>query len=117
MKTAYHFFMRHAGYSYNPSIQTPLQGRIECSKLLAKAERWALLAGYSFEWSVDPDIDSSHWSDDPVISLCWECVMRDEAGEVVQSLHGIDFGLDGSPWGDPYRRVVEAELACEEMSK
>ena len=25
------------------------------------------------------------------------------------------FGRDGSPWGDPYRRVVEAELAGQHL--
>lgn len=34
---------------------------------------------------------------------------------VCQSLHGIDFGRDGSPAQDSYGRVVEAELADEEL--
>lgn len=116
MKTPYHFFMRHAGYSYNPATQTPLQGRIECSKMLARAERWASDYGFSFEWSIDPEIDSSDWSDEADPWQCWCCVMRDQNGTSLQSLCGIDFGRDGRPWGDPYRRVVEAELACEEYA-
>jgi hypothetical protein len=45
----------------------------------------------------------------------WVCCMFDENGELVQSLGGVDFGRDVEPWGPPYRRVVEAELALEEM--
>ena len=26
----------------------------------------------------------------------------------------VDFGRDGKPWGDLYRRVVQADLALEE---
>lgn len=114
----YHFFMRHAGYSYNPATQTPMQGRIECSKQLAQAAKKAFDGGFSFEWSIDPAIDSSSFCEEneEPWSL-WECCMRSPEGLAVQSLHGIDFGRDGSPWSDPYRRVVEAELACEEFAK
>jgi hypothetical protein len=42
--------------------------------------------------------------------------MRDKAGKVVQSLGGVDFGRDGDPWGQPYARVVEAELALEQRA-
>jgi hypothetical protein len=42
--------------------------------------------------------------------------MVDEDGKIVQSLCFIDFGRDGSPWGDSYKRVVEAELALEQIS-
>ena len=109
MQTAYHFFLKHAGYSYNPATETRAQGRRNTARMLAAAEKSA--AGCSFEWSIDPDIDSSEWSDDPEPWQTWQCIMRDESGRVVNSLHGIDFGRDGEPWGDPYRRVVEAELA------
>lgn len=116
--TPYHFFLSHAGYSYDPKTQTPMQGRIECAKLLADAERKAREAGCSFHWDIDPTITSRDWCSrgqsgyrDPWETWC--CRMRDPQGDIVATLGGIDFGRDGSPWGDPYRRVVEAELACE----
>lgn len=114
MKTPYHFFLRHAGYSYNPSTQTPLQGRIGGAKRLAHAEKAAMVAGCSFEWSIDPASSSLDFSDECPPWDQWQCVMRDCLGRIVQSLHGIDCGRGGGPWGDPYRRVVQAELAIEE---
>lgn len=117
-KTAYHFFMAQAGYSYDPKTETPMQGRIRCAKSLAYNEQRARNAGASFDWSVDPDITSADWveahqdgASDPWQT--WQCVARDAQGKVFASLHGIDFGRDGDPWSNPYRRVVEAELACE----
>lgn len=110
--TPYAFFRKHAGYSHNPATETEAQGRARCACNLAAAERYAGDVGLSFEWSVD-DIDSSEWSDDPEPWAQWACVCRDMSGAVVASLGGIDFGRDGEPWGDPYRRVIEAELAAE----
>lgn len=113
MKSPYHFFLAHAGYSYDPRTETPMQGRIRCAQTLAYAERCALNSGCSFEWSIDPDITSREWTNEAPAWSTWRCVARDAEGKVFASLHGIDFGRDGEPWGDPYRRVVEAELACE----
>ena len=63
---SYQFFLKHAGYSYNPKTETLMQGRIRSARALAKAEREA---------------------------------------------------RDGEPWGDPYRRIVEAELAIEALQQ
>lgn len=112
-QTAYHFFLAHAAYSYNPQIETPMQGRIRCAQQLASAERRASVAGVSFEWSIDPDYNSSEWTDELPVWATWQCLARRADGSVFASLSGIDFGRDNEPWGDPYRRVVEAELACE----
>lgn len=117
MKSPYRFFMQHTAISYNPETETPLQGRVRCAVRLADAERWASSQGMSFEWSIDPFTDSSDWDESPEPWQAWQCVMRDMGGAVVQTLNAIDFGREGSPWGDPYRRVVQAELACEVMSK
>ena len=110
--SAYHFFLKHAGYSYDPKAETASQGRIRCAQSLARAEFTARELGYSFEWSVD-DTDSSEWSDETPAWAQWVCVMRDQNGKIESSLGGVDFGRDGDPWGNPYRRVVEAELALE----
>lgn len=117
---AYHFFMAHAGYSYDPKTETPMQGRMRCAKELAYHEQRACEAGASFLWEPDPEITSANWINDNEDGgrnnapwSTWLCVARDANGEIFASLGGIDFGRDGSPWSDPYRRVVEAELACE----
>lgn len=112
-QTPYQFFLSHAGYSYAPATETPLQGRRRCAKALAYAEQRASDAGATFEWLVDPYCTSAEWSDEEPPYAQWECIARDANGNVFASLCGIDFGRDGEPWGDPYQRVVEAELACE----
>ena len=118
--SAYHFFLANAGYSYDPKTETPLQGRQRCAKTLAHAEKRARERGCSFHWEIDGDITSAEWiapdqdggrRRDPWDT--WACVARDDTGAVFASLCGIDFGRDGTPWGSTYRRVVEAELACE----
>ena len=120
--TAYHFFLKHAGFSYGNG-ETKLQGRQRCAKQLSKVERAAHEAGFTFEWSIDPHSTSADWIDnnedggrnrDPWQT--WQCCMRNADGRIVNSLHSIDFGRDGRPWGDPYRRVVEAELSIDGMT-
>lgn len=110
------FFFDNAGYSYDPKTETQEQGRERCARALARAEAWALENDYSFEWSVDPFSNSSDFRDDCPPYALWECAMRDEKGRLVQSIGGVDFGL-GEPWGDPYRRVSEAELALEQFAE
>lgn len=109
------FFFDRAGWSYGPG-ETPQAGRMRCAVELAAAESRARQEGCSFQWEIDPDIDSREFSNRRPYYALWQCLMRDASGEVVQSLHGIDFGRDKEPWGDPYRRVVEAELAAEHFA-
>jgi len=111
-QTPYAFFYKHAGYSWS-GTETRVQGKRRCAHMLADAEKAARDAGCSFEWSIDPYMDSSEWSDERPAWQVWDCLMRDASGRVVGSLGGIDFGRDGQPWGDSYKRVVEAELALE----
>ncbi len=111
--TAYHFFLTNAGYCYDKATETPMQGRIRCAKSLAYNEARAKETNCSFAWEIDQDIDSSEWSDETPAWHTWNCIARDSDGKVFASLCGIDFGRDGEPWNKPYRRVVEAELACE----
>ena len=124
----YHFFLKHAGSSYNPETETKQQGAVRGARALAKAERLARQRGYCFQWSIDPCIDSSDWIDDNEDGgrdnapwRVWQCALHGEGatfqGTVGASLHGIDFGRDGEPWADPYRRVVEAELAQEALDR
>ncbi len=104
--TPYHFFLKWAGYSYDPKTETPFQGRQKCAKQLAQAERYARDRGATFTWTRDYHGLPNRRK--------WGCIARDCTGNVFASLWGIDFKGKGTPWdGDPYRRVVEAELACE----
>jgi hypothetical protein len=116
------FFYEHAGYSYDPAKETADQGRERCARELAKAEAYARRAGIEFSWEVDRDCLSSDWLDpsedggrDNSPWYTWICTAYDESGSAMASLGGVDFGRDGSPHGDPYGRVVEAELAAECM--
>lgn len=113
-KTPYKFFFDNAGYSYDPKKETELQGRRRCAKAYAEAEARAIAEQVDFEWIVDPGVDSSEFSDEKPAWKLWGCMMR-RNGRVCQSLWGIDFGRNGEPWNDTYKRVVEAELACEEF--
>lgn len=110
------FFFKHAGYSYDPRTETKEQGRIRCAMNLAACEGIARNAGVSFEWAEDPDADSREFAPKKSRYALWCCVARDCNGLPVASLGAIDFGPDGTPWGDNYRRVVEAELACEHVN-
>lgn len=111
--TPFQFFLQFAGWSYDPKTETKLQGRQRSAQLLANAERSASDAGCSFAWEIDQYGSPRDWNPDVEHYPVWECIMRDGAGEIVGALCGIDFGPDCSPWGDTYRRVVEAELAAE----
>lgn len=110
------FFYDHAGYSYDPTCETPEQGRVRCAEALALAEQKASAAGVSFYWSHDLDIDSSDFISGESAYPLWECVARRLDGTIIASLGGVDFGENGEPWGEPYRRVVEAELAQDTVS-
>lgn len=106
------FFWENGGYGYSQN-QTPEEGRKACAITLADAARKAFDNNYSFEWEQD-DITNQDFEDsEGGPYYLWCCICRDDTGKVLASLCGIDFGRDKSPWGEPYRRVVEAELALE----
>jgi len=111
----YHFFLKYAGVSYNPATETEQQGQVRGARALARAERRARQQGYGYQWSIDQFSDSSEWSIERPAWDQWVCILFDSDGSMRNSLGGIDFGRDGEPRGDPYRRVVEAELALETL--
>lgn len=111
------FFFEHAGYSHTPLTETPEQGRTRCALNLAACEGIARNAGYSYQWEVDTEIDSSSFSDESPAWPLWQCLMFDCHGNVVQALGGVDFGPKGGPAGSDYRRVCEAELASQECDE
>ena len=90
---------------------------------LALAEVRAKLLCYAFTWTFDAHADSRDIDDDrpysdvyPCYPL-WCCIMRDPSGVAVSELFSIDLGRDGSPWGNPLRRVIEAEIALLDLPK
>lgn len=115
MQTPYQFFLANAGYGRGPN-ESEKQARMRCARELAKAERKAAAGGFTYVWSVDPLSDSSDFEDSGDPWQLWQVCMLNSDGRIVASLHGIDFGRDGSPWGDNYRRVVEAEIACDGLT-
>jgi hypothetical protein len=96
----------------DPNAHHYISSRARCAVQLAQAEEKSRQGGYSFEWQIDPDVTAADWSDDMDHST-WFCTMYNDEGEHVSSRGGIDFGPSGSPYGDNYRRVIEAELASE----
>jgi len=108
------FFFEYDGYSRN-SDESEFQGRTRCARASADAERRGREAGLSFRWEIDREIDSSTFSDEKPAWQLWICVAYDAKGNVVESLCGIDFGRDGSPYSSHYRRCVEAGLAAEAL--
>jgi len=109
------FFYRFAGYGYDPAKETKRQGRLRGARHLAEAEKWAQAECVGFEWQIDTDSNSASFSKKRPTWSLWSCFMRGN-GECRASLHAIDFGRDGEPWGQPYKRVVEAELALDAMN-
>lgn len=114
-QSAYFFFLRNAGYSYDPKTQTPQQGRSETARKLAKAERDARALGYTFQWADDwgigshvKEFGSESYPTEP--TTCEICIMRNDGGTIVQTLGCVD---DATQEG---RRVIEAQLAMEELA-
>jgi hypothetical protein len=127
---AFQFMMTHAGYSHRTG-EPAKQGRVRCALELARAEYVLCRSAASVKWEVDCDADLS-WLDqtDAEMGEGFEAfaaerrvehergdmammgaILRDADGEIVSSLWGIELPRDW--YADPYRRVIEAELACE----
>lgn len=107
------FFYDNAGYSYDPKTQTWEEGRIECAKHLAAVENHVKQSRIRFEWRVDQLCDSSEFSDEKPYYSLYECTAL-KNGKGIGSLGGIDFGRGNTYRSQPYKRVVEAEIACED---
>lgn len=114
INTAVLFFETHAGTSYMPGKETKEQGQRRSALALARAEKIAQRKGFYAQWIID-NLDSSEWSDERPAWRQYVCLLFNAHKECIGSLCGIDFGRNGSPLGDPYARVIEAELALEAM--
>jgi len=111
-QAAFLFFLRNAGTSYDPQTQTKRQGQYAGARRLAKAERDARALGYTFDWQQDWSVDHQKEYDcypNGGPETCEFCLMLSPEGNVVQSLGCIDDATK------EYRRVVEAELALEQL--
>src|SRR5262245_25604914 len=127
-RTAYHFFYKHAGYSYGAG-ETRRQGRIRSAQAYAAAEKWAESdPTLVFVWLDDPDCteDSFEFEEDKrhvreygavgcvLYRQCPEHGTDCKHAEHLASLWGITESLNNAE-RDAHRRVVQAELALEAM--
>lgn len=117
------FFYDHAGFSYNPETETHTSGKARGAVQLAAAEKWGKLHGWTVEWNIDPDADTTP-TDEYFVSGAphWYALLRNKDDEIIGSLGSVDLGYaDGSetgpkdPANDPYARVVAAELMMEAL--
>lgn len=116
-QAAYLFFLKHAGYSYDPKTETPKAGRSRCARQLAKAERDARALGYTFEWDDDPDGYDSQARKEGV-QTCESCVCLDGEDPADGDRNRHVLASLGGIWDATreYQRVVEAELALEALA-
>lgn len=106
------FFYEHAGPSYNPTSESPEEGRMRTALDLAQAESWAERKGIECEWVEDWEVldhvrEYDGYDHEP--ETCEVAVLKSRKGHVLASLGCIDDATDD------YRRVVQAELALEAM--
>lgn len=111
------FFYAHAGYSYNPKIETGEQGRIRGARELAAAEAHGKAQGWWTELRRDSDV----MEDDvdtvgrvargEIINLC--VILHNSDNEIIGVLGGVTVKDES----DPYLRVVAADLMCEYTMK
>jgi hypothetical protein len=107
------FFYEHAPYSVRPG-EDEISARIRSAAALARAEAIAKGRGATVAWEED-DLAwlTESWracGDDH--GQAWGAVLRDAEGTALGSLWGITFESH-EPAGEPYARVVAAELADE----
>jgi hypothetical protein len=99
------FFLEHAGYCEPP-------GRVACALVLARAEARAEALGLSVVWDDEQDA----WEGDcpaPPVHACAHVPDPDPRRFAYLASLGSIALLS---WRDPYKRVVEAELAQEALA-
>jgi hypothetical protein len=130
LTTDQRFFYDNAGWSYNPETETEEEGRINCAVALDAAESQGLAAGLYVRWSIDEGASSADFREDTEDGSTYKdpwplwtaAVYGPEESEevarpsVLESLGGVDFGRDGSPYGDDYARVIRAELFSQVLA-
>jgi hypothetical protein len=106
------FFYDNAGYSYNPARETYEQGRIRGAMKLARAENKFLRGPYFVTYEPD-DVpwDGDQPYDGPLWSVTLFSVSESDTPLVIGSMCSV-----ACDEGDPYLRVIAAELALEHLS-
>lgn len=104
------FFFDNAGFSYDPETETPDEGKWRCARVLAEAEA-RLKAGPYFVGH-EPD-DQPWYGDFPYDGPLWFVTLYSVAGNVEGDEILGSIGSVACEAGDPYMRVVAAELASE----
>ncbi len=107
------FFFENAGFCVPP-------GRMACAVSTAEAEhRLARDGGVAFSWEPESepwDGEPELWEEGDTLWLCRMvrvCESCGQEAETLQSLGMIHFRAP-DPYGQPYARVIEAELYEEE---
>lgn len=132
---AWEFFFYNIGYSYVPGVESPIVGTLRAAVAHARAEAIALAADAYVLWEDDSE-GADVWNEETkdydtlpamVALLVAPCVICPESVDpservrrcarkaylhVLGSLSGITESDDPREQRD-YRRVIEAELACE----
>lgn len=89
-------------------------GAARHAKSLANAEAWlASQPGHQIQWLRDFDYDPNDYDVKDMPNIGWGCIVQ--IGGNSASLWAITFDGDHWPQGNPYARVVVAELALELM--
>lgn len=113
LSPAEQFFYDHAGWSYTQG-EPAWSGRTRGAVMLAFAEQEAQARNWQTAWEYDPDGADCTCGDDH--GPAYMAVLTDEDGRTLGILGGVTFATR-SPDGDPYARVVSAELASEALSE
>lgn len=107
------FFYEHAGWGYNPAVETPEEGKLRSAKALVAAEKWAKQAGYKVvredDWAVGNHVHEFPDAYDTEPETCETFILMTPDGDVAGTLGCVDDA------DEDYARVVSAELALEVM--
>lgn len=111
MTRAERFFYFHADWGYDPAIETLDEGRRRGARELATAEQ-AAQDRWEYEWQDECE----EWDGDAPAPryLLWCRLYDPQRPRVTLASLGM-IGLNDL--NDPYRRVVEAELALEALGE
>lgn len=103
------FFYDNAGYCHNPATETEEQGRRSGAVALARAEERMKAGPYLINVEPDPEpYDGDAPYDGPTWVVTLHSVADSTRPEPLGSVGGV-----ACYEGDPYMRVVAAELASE----
>lgn len=113
----YRHMREHGASSYRPSLETAEQGAVRSALELARADFALHASGAFVEWERDYEADTSWMDAEQRAEL-----ERGETAMMGAALYNADGAYAAGLWSihmrtpygaDPYRRVVEAELALE----